>query len=202
VLSVLSADRSGATDVQAPAVLLVTHDIDEAATVADRMAVLLDGGLRQDDVPAVVLSTPHSLSVARFLGLPNVVEGVCASGVFTSAVGRSRCSLPDGPAWLVSRSDGFSVRGSASAARRPSSGLDGLAVSDGVSGIVSALEQRVSGALVRVRVPDGPRGYVELLCRSDASTPSTVGDAVAVLMDPARVHVMAARETSGVAGDV
>ncbi|MDN5896841.1 MAG: ATP-binding cassette domain-containing protein [Nocardioides sp.] len=50
-------------------VLLVTHDIDEAIRMGDRVAVFAQGGrLAQYDVPAVVLGSPADEFVADFVG--------------------------------------------------------------------------------------------------------------------------------------
>ncbi len=50
-------------------VLLVTHDIDEAVRMGDRVAVFAQGGrLAQYDVPAVILGRPADDFVASFVG--------------------------------------------------------------------------------------------------------------------------------------
>ena len=50
-------------------VVFVTHDIDEAVRVGDRIAILREGGvLQQHDTPAVVLAHPATPFVAEFLG--------------------------------------------------------------------------------------------------------------------------------------
>ena len=50
-------------------VVLVTHDIDEAVRLGDRVAVFAEGGrLAQYDVPAVVLGAPADDFVASFVG--------------------------------------------------------------------------------------------------------------------------------------
>jgi len=50
-------------------VLLVTHDLDEAVTLGDRIAVLSQGGhLEQFDTPAAVLGRPATPFVAGFVG--------------------------------------------------------------------------------------------------------------------------------------
>lgn len=50
-------------------VLMVTHDIDEAVAMGDRVAVFADGGrLAQYDAPAAVLGDPADEFVAEFIG--------------------------------------------------------------------------------------------------------------------------------------
>jgi osmoprotectant transport system ATP-binding protein len=49
-------------------VLFVTHDIEEAVRLGDRMAVYGEGRIEQYDTPATVLGAPATSYVARFVG--------------------------------------------------------------------------------------------------------------------------------------
>ncbi|MDJ0462460.1 betaine/proline/choline family ABC transporter ATP-binding protein [Streptomyces sp. H27-C3] len=49
-------------------VLLVTHDIEEAVRMGDRIAVYGEGRIEQFDTPATVLGTPATPYVAQFVG--------------------------------------------------------------------------------------------------------------------------------------
>src|SRR5262249_42502037 len=55
--------------------VIVTHDQDEAMTVADRIAVMNSGKLAQVGTPAGVYERPNSRWVAGFLGEVNLIEG-------------------------------------------------------------------------------------------------------------------------------
>lgn len=50
--------------------IFVTHDQDEAATVGDRIAILMAGRLVQVGTPAEVRANPATPAIARFLGEP------------------------------------------------------------------------------------------------------------------------------------
>jgi molybdopterin-binding protein len=64
---ILAADRV--------ATVLVTHDRAEAMTLADRVAVLLAGRLRQVGDTATVFQSPVAEDVARFVGVETIVSG-------------------------------------------------------------------------------------------------------------------------------
>jgi molybdenum ABC transporter ATP-binding protein len=59
--------------------LLVTHDFEDAALLADRVGVLVDGRLRQLGAPGELLGTPADAFVATFAGA-NVLSGVAEPG--------------------------------------------------------------------------------------------------------------------------
>ncbi len=53
-------------------VVYVTHDLDEGLELGDRMAILIDGELRQIGEPKDVTRHPADADVARLFGCPNV----------------------------------------------------------------------------------------------------------------------------------
>jgi ABC-type Fe3+/spermidine/putrescine transport system ATPase subunit len=63
-------------ETRIPAVY-VTHDQEEAFTIADRILLLHNGRIIREGTPAEVWSHPGSAWAARFLNVGNVIEGVC-----------------------------------------------------------------------------------------------------------------------------
>jgi len=59
--------------------VFVTHDLDEAVRLGDRMAVVISGTLRQCDVPSRVLAAPVDEDVAAFVGAETRIEGSVVS---------------------------------------------------------------------------------------------------------------------------
>ncbi len=76
--------------------MYVTHDQSEALALADRMAMMEAGRVRQLGTPVEVFKRPANLFVARFIGstpmnlLPATVDGG------SLALGPFRLPLPDG----------------------------------------------------------------------------------------------------------
>lgn len=61
-------------------VIHVTHDIEEAVTLADKIAVVIDGKIRQTGTPKDILLRPSSERIARYLGIKNIFAGRVVSG--------------------------------------------------------------------------------------------------------------------------
>ena len=55
--------------------IYVTHDQDEAFTIADRILLLHDGEIIRDGTPDEVWSSPNSVHAAQMLGVGNIIEG-------------------------------------------------------------------------------------------------------------------------------
>lgn len=67
--------------------VLVTHDQQEAMTVADRMAVMLHGRIEQIDVPEIVYHYPATRAVANFVGQGTFVPATIAGAIAESDLG-------------------------------------------------------------------------------------------------------------------
>lgn len=59
--------------------VIVTHDQEEAMTVASRVAVVNDGQLIQVSTPDRIYETPNSVYVADFIGDVNIIQGTATA---------------------------------------------------------------------------------------------------------------------------
>ncbi len=89
----LTGDLAHALSESATTALVVTHDRDEAARLGDRVAVMIDGRIRQIGTPAEVFGAPADAAVASFVGVETifparVVES--ANGLLTLEAGAHR----------------------------------------------------------------------------------------------------------------
>jgi len=77
--------------------IYVTHDQEEAMTLADRIAVFLDGSIAQIGTPEEVFYKPTNIDVAAFIGSPpmNLIDGHVEGK--TVSVGNYRVDLPKAP---------------------------------------------------------------------------------------------------------
>ncbi len=55
--------------------IFVTHDQDEALSIADRIVVMRGGRIEQDGSPEAVFGAPRSRFVAEFMGVTNLLSG-------------------------------------------------------------------------------------------------------------------------------
>jgi putrescine transport system ATP-binding protein len=94
--------------------IIVTHDQQEAMTLADRMAVMNRGSLIQVGTPPEIYEQPNSRWVADFIGEVNLIEGRVLEGqgegtlIASTSAGRLRAltaagAQPGDTVWLALR---------------------------------------------------------------------------------------------------
>lgn len=90
--------------------LLVTHDQQEAMSIANELVVMRAGRVEQSGPPEAVYSRPASRWSAEFLGAADVVPGVAAGGSVTCELGRFPAA-PElaGPVEVVVRPEAVAI---------------------------------------------------------------------------------------------
>ncbi len=159
--------------------IYVTHDQDEALSLADRIVVLRAGEAEQVAPPHEVYGQPATLQVARFMGYRNVVEFEAQP----TSDGR-QVSLRRGDLHIRGTAQQPVQAGRVLAAIRP----DDIIVADPatpgtIPGTVTNVEYCGRESLVDVTVTEG----ISLHIRTSA--PVAVGDVVRLQFPPARVLV-------------
>jgi putative spermidine/putrescine transport system ATP-binding protein len=95
--------------------LFVTHDQEEALSMADRVGVMKDGKLEQIATPAELYSTPATAFVAEFVGTMNRIAGTYQGGDEVTVLGAvapvhgERSSVPAGDVDVLIRPEGLTV---------------------------------------------------------------------------------------------
>jgi len=93
--------RAGTTAV------LVTHDQDEALSIADRVAALRDGQIAQYATPEDLYTRPVDADLATFIGEANLLEGVLNAGAVKTILGTlpldDAAAVPDGQVTVLIR---------------------------------------------------------------------------------------------------
>ncbi|CAN5297779.1 ABC transporter ATP-binding protein [soil metagenome] len=82
--------RAEVTEIIRPlgvTVVLVTHDREEAFSVADRIALMRDGKVVQEGTPEDLYFAPSSRWAAAFVGAGNVLTGRVAAGLVETPIG-------------------------------------------------------------------------------------------------------------------
>ncbi|MDC9808272.1 ABC transporter ATP-binding protein [Rhizobium binxianense] len=95
--------------------VVVTHDQEEAMTMADRIAVMSNGKVVQVATPAEIYEAPNSRFVADFIGDVNIFDGKVAS----SGNGSVEISVDSGFSVRVASSETPSAGGAVGFAIRP-----------------------------------------------------------------------------------
>ncbi|MDP6402954.1 MAG: ABC transporter ATP-binding protein [SAR202 cluster bacterium] len=166
--------------------VFVTHDRGEAQVLGDRLAVLIDGRLRQVGSPDEVFSTPDSEEVASFVGVENILSG----RVTRQSDDLATVTVGQGQVTLVGR---FTVGEELVMGVRPE-----VVVLEPVSredARTSALN-RLRGPIVRI-VPQGALARVEVDCGFPLVSLVTRESVLNLELSPG-AHVLAAFKATGI----
>ena len=149
------------------AFVLVTHDREEALSMADRAAVMEGGTIRQTAAPVELYERPADRFTAGFIGAVNLIAGTgrrAGDGSFVVehsrlgarlAAGRPP-GIPDGQAvWLAVRPEKIAIY-------RPGEEPSGAAASNRLAGTVEDISYRGGLSVYGVRVARGPEGTVRV----------------------------------------
>jgi putative spermidine/putrescine transport system ATP-binding protein len=150
--------------------IMVTHDQEEALTVADRLVVMADGEIRQIGSQRDLYERPADRFVAGFVGRSTFLDGrVTAPGEFESAGGlRLKCHIDGalGPAALALRPERLTLNAAG--------GLDNR-----LPGRVEFVSYLGAVLELHVRLSPADRVIVQLPNRGEAAGPA-LGDTVEV----------------------
>jgi len=178
--------------------ILVTHDQDEALSMADRVAVLRDGRIVQYAAPQDLYTRPADPALARFVGDANLIEGRVDAGTpaaVETILGRLALERVPGAALAGPGSVTVLIRPEQLAIEpRPQTGSSPQGSTDdelqpggtpaepapaGLAGRVVACEYYGHDAVVRVR-PTGQPGTQDVIVRTAGGPQLPVGESVIV----------------------
>jgi iron(III) transport system ATP-binding protein len=170
------ADVLGALRATGTTAVLVTHDQDEALSVADYVAVLREGVITQVGPPREVYGTPADPWTAAFLGTANLLPGALAhgSGVRTASGVRTVLGWHELQAGQPVSADGDGV----TVLIRPEQIRLSVPEPGGVTGKVS--ETRYHGHDALIGVDAGEAGVFQV--RAVGTEPPAPGDEVSLVV--------------------
>jgi iron(III) transport system ATP-binding protein len=134
--------------------VLVTHDQEEALSLADSVAVLRDGAIVQQGSPSELYEHPADERLARFLGAVNVLYASFLGDTAQTPLGALPLSAPhsagDGAGAVMLRPEQVDVHPL------------GAGAGDGVAGRVEQCRYYGHDALLQIRAGEGPEGELLL----------------------------------------
>jgi spermidine/putrescine transport system ATP-binding protein len=165
----------------------VTHDQEEAMTMADQIVIMEGGRIEQQGTPADLYERPRSAFVAGFLGVSNLLYG--------AAVGEDRVRLEDGTEVQVPRAALAGRAGKVQIGVRPEKLRIGAGETNTLAGVVS--ESAYIGVSTQYIV-DTPAGAITVYVQNDRPGANGVspGDNLTVGWSPDCTFVVDALEAS------
>jgi putrescine transport system ATP-binding protein len=171
--------------------VVVTHDQEEAMTLADRIAVMDHGKIKQIGPPTEIYEHPNSRFVAGFIGSINMFDGVVQavggrSMIAVEALGQG-VEIANGEHFTAGERVTVAVRPEKIMISRERPGANNV-----LSGVVKDLGYFGKDSLYRVSLPSGALVSVNSvnIGRSGAVRAADWGDKVWLSFDPASVILL------------
>jgi iron(III) transport system ATP-binding protein len=153
--------------------VLVTHDQDEALSMADHVAVLQAGLIGQIDTPTALYGRPRDAELARFLGEANLLNGIVRDGYVSTEFGELTMVTPE----ASGAQQAWAIGSPARVLIRPEQ-LQVEPVGGGpVAGVLRSYEYFGHDAVMRVQ-PDQADVLPELVIRVTGGDPMVPGSRV------------------------
>ncbi len=156
------------------AVLMVTHDSEEAMFMSDRIYVMRSGRIEQAGRPIDLYCRPHNAFVAEFFGEVNRVEGVIEKGNLLTPLGNF--DVPEG---TTGHNASLIIR------------HEGLVIGNGEEPNAEVMETRLLGrySLVHLSMPVPKGEDLHLHARVPGLNMLSPGQKVKLSVDPSQVFI-------------
>ena len=125
--------------------MLVTHDQEEALSIADQVSVMYAGRILQTGSPREVYERPGRREVAQLIGDSHLVASQISGGRVATPFGALRVAAGDGPCLVRIQTEDLTV------------------AEDGASGVIAATHFYGHDVVDEVRLEDGQHFRVRLL---------------------------------------
>jgi putative spermidine/putrescine transport system ATP-binding protein len=156
--------------------ILVTHDQEEALSLADRIAVMSRGLIEQVSSPTEIYDTPRTLFVNQFVGSTNVLDGE-----FTIADGSASVTIGNGAVLDVPPMTGIASGSKVKVSIRPEHlRFQAASAASGMAGTVKAVLPLGPHVIYEIEIKPGLT--VKVSERRDAQNPLRMsGDHVVIV---------------------
>jgi iron(III) transport system ATP-binding protein len=139
--------------------VFVTHDQEEALSLAEQVAVMIEGRILQTGSPSEVYLNPVDRAVGEFVGNPNFLPGDVADSIVSCELGHLKVAAGfTGPAEVMIRAENLTV-----------------SEHDGVPGEIVNVEYFGHDQMVMVRLASGTRLRIRLLAAPQLGLGQPVG---------------------------
>jgi len=188
-------DLRGVLSKTSQTCMYVTHDIDEALTIGDRVAVMFGGELHQIGPVQTIFNHPKTPEVAAFMGVENIIPGVVAQANENivsiksgNTIVESVGNLPVGSSVFICLRPEDITLYTAEEEIRPSTARNRL-----LCRITSMVHQ---GSLIRVEMDSGIRLIALVTRPSVQELGLDVGRQVYAVFKASAIHLLPAKSTN------